>query len=197
MEKILKWYRGYLKCTLYGGNLERFFNMCQNHEICIWNMNYTDEKCIACIFLNDFWKIRKFIKKTKIKIRINERHGLAFVLYHLQIRKGLWIGFLMFIILLYAMTSCIWKIEYTGNSYYTDECLTKYLIHNEGVYFGMLKSRINAPNMEENLRLNFSDISWVSVRTEGTSLLVEIEEMIHYEENDNKNKGYRPSLPCN
>ncbi len=159
--------------------------MCRNHNIQFWNMIYKDGQCEACISLNDFWSIRKFIKKTKVRLYVKERHGLAFAVSNLKKCKGLGIGACICFVSIYILTSCVWKIEFRGNSFYTNERLTKYLYENEKIYLGMFKSKINSALLEENLRLEFSDISWVSVRTKGTSLIIEMEEMTRYTEEKN------------
>ncbi|MFR0987487.1 MAG: sporulation protein YqfD, partial [Frisingicoccus sp.] len=79
------------------------------------------------------------------------------------------------------LSAHIWKMEFYGNSYYTDERLTKYLDTVEGISFGIWKTKVDGPLLEENLRLTFPDISWVSVRMEGTSLIVALEEMVKYD----------------
>ena len=185
MDKFIKWYKGYLKCLFKNGDLERFFNMCHNHNIQFWNMSYKNGQCEANISLNDFWIIRKFIRKTKVRLYVKERHGLSFAVSNIRKRKGMAIGFCICFAAIYLLTSCVWKIEFKGNSFYTNERLTKYLYENERIYLGMLKSKIDNALLEENLRLKFPDISWVSVRTKGTSLIIEMEEMTRYTEKKN------------
>lgn len=185
LDKLIRWYQGYIICLFKKGDLERFFNMCHNHNIQFWNMTYNDGQCEACISLDDFWTIRKFIKKTKVRLYVKERHGLVFLFSALRKRKGLLIGASMCFAVISLLTSCIWKIEYQGNSFYTNERLTKYLYENEKIYLGMFKSKIDSVVLEENLRLKFPEISWVSVQTKGTSLIIEMEEMTRYTEKKN------------
>lgn len=73
------------------------------------------------------------------------------------------------------------KWNFPGNSYYTDERLEKYLSETENIRIGSWKKDAVNPVLEENLRLTFPDISWVSVRKEGTSLIVALEEMVKYD----------------
>ncbi|WP_405318780.1 sporulation protein YqfD, partial [Frisingicoccus sp.] len=85
---------------------------------------------------------------------------------------------------LYFLSAHIWKFEFYGNSYYTDERLTKYLEETENIRCGIWKQHIDGALLEENLRLSFPDISWVSVRMEGTSLIISLEEMVKYEKSE-------------
>lgn len=181
MEWIFRWLRSYLTCRLKGGDMERFFNLCRYQGIECWDMSLNEGVCRCCMYLDDFWKIRPFVRKTRVRVRIEKRRGLAFFMAFLRHRKGLWIGMAGCIGMLCFLSAHIWKLEFYGNSYYTDERLTKYLETAEGVGFGIWKSKVDGPLLEENLRLTFPDISWVSVRMEGTSLLVSLEEMVKYD----------------
>ena len=181
MEKTFRWIKSYVKCSLKGGDLERLFNMCRNHGIEIWDMVYDQGICYCYIYVKDFWKICRFIRKTHVRLRIENKYGLAFLINYFKYRYTLWIGFFLSLIFLWMLTSRIWKIEIYGNSYYTDERITKYLMTQENLYYGIRKSNIDGSVLEENLRLSFPDISWVSVRTEGTSLMIHMEEMVKYD----------------
>lgn len=187
MENLFRWFRSYLVCSFKGGDLERLFNMCRHQHIECWNMTLEKGCCRCRICLRDFWKIRSFIRKTKVRVHIEEKHGFAFFLVFLQKRKGLWIGMTGCILMLYFLSAHIWKLEFYGNSYYTDEKLSKYLSEYENIHPGIWKQTIDSPSLEENLRLTFPDISWISIRTEGTSLIVSMEEMVKYDaETDSK-----------
>lgn len=187
MEWIFRWLRSYLTCRVKGGDMERFFNLCRYQGIECWDMSYDEGVCTCCMYLDDFWKIRPFVRKTRVRVRIEKRCGLAFFMDFLKHRKGLWMGLAGCIGALCFLTAHIWKIEFYGNSYYTDERLTKYLSEAEGVSFGLWKQRIDGALLEENLRLTFPDISWVSVRMEGTSLIVSLEEMVKYDASSKEN----------
>lgn len=187
MEWIFRWLRSYLTCRLKGGDMERFFNLCRYQGIECWDMSFNEGVCRCCMYLDDFWKVRPFVRKTKVRVRIEKRYGLAFFISFLRHRKGLWIGMAGCVIVLCFLSSHIWKMEFYGNSYYTDERLIKYLEETEGVTFGLWKDKIDGAMLEENLRLTFPDISWVSVRVEGTSLIVALEEMVKYDASEKEN----------
>lgn len=181
MEYFFRWCQGYLVCSLKGGDIERLFNLCKYYGIRCWDMYNENGRCFVSLLIRDFFKIRHFIRKTHVRLHIEKRCGLPFVLEYLKKRKGMTFGFCGCFLTLFVLSSCIWKIEYDGNSYYTEERLTKYLIENENFYYGMSKGKIKGALLEENLRLAFPEISWVSVRVEGTSLIVNLEEMLKYD----------------
>jgi similar to stage IV sporulation protein len=186
VEWIFRWLRSYLICRLKGGDMERFFNLCRYQGIDCWAMSFDEGVCRCCMYLKDFWKIRPFARKTKVRVRIEKRCGLAFFLDFLKHRKGLWMGLAGCAAMLCFLSAHLWKLEFYGNSYYTEERLTKYLKEEEGISCGLWSFKVDSAKLEENLRLTFPDISWVSVRVEGTSLVVSLEEMVRYDTAENQ-----------
>ena len=176
MERIIHWCKGYIKCRLYDGNIERFFQMCKVHEIPLWNMCYNDSKYTCCMFVSDFWKIRRFIKKTHVKIRIEKRYGYKFFIDRLFKRKFFIAGFCTFLIVLHMLSMRIWTIEIDGNLYYTDNSIRKYLYEIEGISLGTAKNNRMLEHIDENIRTHLKDISWVSSEIVGTTLIIKIEE---------------------
>lgn len=102
-------------------------------------MNYQEGVCHCCIYLEDFRRIRPFVRKTRVRVQIEKRCGLAFFMDFLNKRKALWMGMVGCIICLCFLSAHIWKIEFYGNSYYTDEGLKKYLAEAEGIDIGIWK----------------------------------------------------------
>lgn len=171
----LKYLQGYVKIRLYGYAPERFFNLCSNHDILIWNLEYRDERYEFCISVKGLKNLRPILKKTRTKFEILERHGMPFFLHKYRKRKLFAAGVFLCCGLLYAMSLFIWKIEVEGNQHRTDSSITKFLEENH-VYHGMLKSKINCEEIEELLRTGYDDIIWASAKIEGTMLVIEIQE---------------------
>ena len=147
-------------------------------------MQWKDRCCTCCMYVQDFWKIKKFIKKTHVKIQIKKKIGFWFYVDNLKRKKAYIFGFLFFLIIIGNLTSRIWKIEIYGNHHYTYSYITKYLKTKENLVYGIRKNRIDCARLDENLRINFPEISWVSTNLEGTSLIIRLEEGISDQKND-------------
>lgn len=181
MEKILQWFNGYVYCVLREGDIERFFNLCKKHRVSLWNMNYIDDSWRFCIYLKDFMTIRHFVKKTKVKIRIQKKCGFYFLYNNLKHRKAFCIGMFLFIFIQIFLSTRIWKVEIFGNSYYTDEAIIKYLKNHEDISTGCLKNKVSTEDIEFKICNTFDGITWISTYIEGTSLILKIEEKIDIE----------------
>lgn len=171
----LKYIQGYVRIRLQGYAPERFLNLCSNHNILIWNLEYKEDSYVFCISVKGLKSLKPILKKTRTTFEILERHGVPFYLHRYRKRKVFAAGVLICCLLLYTMSLFVWKIEVEGNQHRTDEGIIKFLEENH-VYHGMAKSKINCEEIEELLRTGYDDIIWASAKMEGTMLIINIQE---------------------
>lgn len=171
----LKYLQGYVKIKLYGYAPERFLNLCSNHDILIWNLEYKEENYVFCISVKGLKELKPILKKTRTTFEILERHGLPFYMHRYRKRKLFAAGTVLCGVLLYSMSLFIWRIDIKGNLHRTDAGIIKFLEENH-VYHGMFKSKINCEAVEELLRTGYDDIIWASAKIEGTMLIIDIQE---------------------
>lgn len=175
IEKFLFWLKGYLLCTVKGYSIERFMNLCRAKGLHVSKVNKTEEEYTFLISLKDYRKIRPIARKTKIVPYIKKRYGLPFLLHRYRKRKGLFIGVLLFLCIIYTMSLFIWDIHIEGGYKYTKEALLEFINEND-IYTGMTKSDVNCQQIEEKIRLEYNDISWVSAEIKGTRLIIRFTE---------------------
>lgn len=174
IDKV-KYLQGYVRVRLYGYAPERFLNLCSNHNILIWNLEYHEEQYEFCISIRGFRQLKPILKKTRTKLIILERTGLPFVMRRYRKRKLFFAGILLCCALLYIMSLFVWKIEINGNLHETDSSIIKFLEEKQ-VYHGLLKSKIDCEKIEEDLRAGYEDIIWASAKLNGTMLVIDIQE---------------------
>lgn len=171
----LKYLQGYVRVKLHGYAPERFLNLCSNHNILIWNLEYEEESYVFCISVKGLKSLKPILKKTRTTFEITERHGIPFYLHRYRKRKVFAAGIFICCLLLYTMSLFVWKIQIEGNLHRTDAGIIKFLEENH-VYHGMAKSKINCEEIEELLRTGYDDIIWASAKIEGTMLIIDIQE---------------------
>ncbi len=175
LVKLFRWLKGFLRIKLKGQSPERFFNLCSNHHIFLWNIKNMNGVYECNIMLSDYKKIKVIAKKTHTIPLIIQRFGFPFKARAYKKRKGFLLGILLFVSIIYILSLYIWEISILGGHTYTPEAMTKFL-KNQGVFVGMEKKEINAQNIEELIRLTYKDIGWVSCEVRGTRLIIKIEE---------------------
>lgn len=175
LNKLIKWLFGYLTVHISGTSPERFINLCSNRRIYIWNINRNDENYFFNISLRNYRRLKPIFRKTKLIPKIDKKHGLPFFLYRNRRRKGFFIGILMCMLLVYIMSLYIWDISILGGYKYTPEAMLKFLAAND-IKPGIRKKRISGSDIEEEIRLAYEDIGWVSAEIRGTRLIIKITE---------------------
>ena len=69
----------------------------------------------------------------------------------------------------------IWEIRIDGNIAITDEVFTDFLKEN-GVYVGVRSGSVDIEQLEKDIRREFGEITWTSVKLSGTSLIISVKE---------------------
>ena len=185
MTALLRYLSGYVCVELTGYATERFLNLCTNHDINLWNMDHKEDTYTFCMSLEDFWKIRPMVRKTRTKIRVTKRCGLPFFLYRYRKRKMFLLGLLLCVGIVYAFSCYVWNIEICGNSTLSDDTVYRYL-ESEKIRVGTAKGKVDCEKLEAKIRQHFSNVIWTSVRLEGTKLTVDVKENLITQEPQEK-----------
>lgn len=172
---LSRWLGGYLLVRLTGRAPERFFNLCRSRGIELWGLRATPEGCEGYMTVAGLRQSREPIRKAQVKLRIRRRYGLPFFLYRNRKRKLFFAGVAACFAMLYGLSFFIWDIQVEGNRMYTEDTLVRYF-DGLDIRCGMPKSLVDCQDLEDSLRTDFPEITWVSARVSGTRLLVKIKE---------------------
>ena len=176
LKKLKHWLLGYLTVHISGTSPERFINLCGNRKIYIWNIVRENEKYKFNLSVRNYRKIKPIVKKTGLIPKIEQKHGLPFLIYKNRKRKGFFLGIIICAVLVYIMSLYIWDIEILGGSKYTPQALLKFLSEHN-IKPGIKKKYIDGNKIEEEIRLAYDDIGWVSAEVKGTRLIIKIREI--------------------
>lgn len=172
----LKKLNGYVSCSLRGKNIELFINMGVRESIQFWDMKIIDGKAYFSVSLADFFRLKPILIKTNTRIHVEERVGIPFFLSKIRNRKGLLVGFLFFMILIYLLSSMIWTIDIEGNDSIKDEEIYQ-VLDKLGVHEPMLKFKLPEQELiQKEIIKNIDGISWVGVKVKGTNINISVVE---------------------
>lgn len=172
---MFKFIRGYVRIQLTGGTPERFLNLCQYQNYVLWDICCEGESCQCNMYLDDFWSVKKFARKSGCHIHILHKYGLPFLLYQNRKRKMYVGGVILAAAILIFLSQFIWEIHIEGNTFYTDETILSFL-EEQDIYHGMLSNKVNCDVLEEALRNQYNRITWVTATVSGTRLLITVRE---------------------
>ena len=175
LEKLRKYLSGYVRIKVTGKYPERFMNLCNAHNILLWDVEVHGLTYEMNVSVKDYKKLRPFVKKTNIKITMTGKYGLPFFVHRFRKRKVFFVGVGVCIVIVYVMSLFVWNIHIEGNVTQNTAQLIEYL-EDIGVQHGVSKRKIVCEEIEKSLRTEFSNMLWVSVEIRGTRMIIQIKE---------------------
>ena len=164
-----------VRCLVTGEENLRFVNLCRNNGIELRHLVRRENAIQMEIDAENFKKLRPLVRKTHVKIHILNRHGPAFFFYRHKRRWWFLLGMTVFAGIIYILSLFVWQIDIDGNRKYTDALILQALAKMD-VKTGCRKSEIDLPKIEEELRIMYNEITWVSASITGTKLQIELRE---------------------
>lgn len=172
---LLRYIFGYVKAEVYGFAPERFMNLIIKNDVVIWDVESTEQGYIFYTGRKNLLKMKPYLQKTNMKIRLLKKCGLPYFLKQHKKRTAFLVGFLLFCAMVYVLSLFVWEVKVTGEDKLVADSLLK-VIEEQYVPLGTLKSKIDCSKLEESLRKDFDEISWISCELKGTGLTVYLEE---------------------
>lgn len=164
-----------VQCLVMGEQVLRFVNLCRNNGIELRHLIRKENAIQMEIDAKNFKKLRPLVRKTHVKIHILNRQGPAFFFYRHKRRWWFLLGAAVCTGIIYVMSLFVWQIDIDGNSKYTDELILQALAQMD-VKAGCRKSEIDLSEIEEELRIMYNEITWVSASITGTKLQINMRE---------------------
>lgn len=181
---------GYVRFSLRGDFPERFFNLCAVHGRAVWDMERDSDCYYAYILAKDYPRLRQAARRSRVRLRVLERHGLPFLLNRYRLRFGMAVGFASFCFLLWFLSLFIWNVRIVGNDAISTADLLA-VLKNYGISQGERIGNVDVTNLPQTIMLANPDISWMSINVNGCTMTVEISERIYPPESIDRKK------PCN
>lgn len=174
--KIWYYFKGYVIIRVEGLTLERLLNLAATYNIYLWDIKRHSNIVLEMkSTTRGFKELREIVKKVGCRIEIKEKIGFPFIIMKLRERKMLVVGFLLFWMTIFLLTSTIWKIEILGIEQTPREEIISLLKENN-IYTGKLKFNIEKEAVKDVLINNYDYFSFTSVSIKGTKLIIEIKE---------------------
>ncbi len=177
MLKFIKFFRGYLHVRITGYSPERFLNLCIGMDIVLWGIVPEEDGYSFYISRPAFDLIESALEKTGTQISVNRKIGLPYLARKYRNHGFFFAGILGAAFLLFFLSLFIWNVEVEGNSYYSTQTILNCLEEN-GAGYASLKTGINCKELQNLLRKEFADLTWVSAKIEGTRLYIVVQERL-------------------
>ncbi len=161
--KIWYFFKGYVIIRVEGLTLERFLNLAATNDIYLWDISresYTVLQMKATI--EGFKALKGIVRRVGCRVEIIDKKGLPFLFYRLKARKMLGFGFILFLGIIFFLSSLIWNIEIVGNERVKTEEIIK-ILEKEEIKRGIIKYKIDKDYIKY-LLLNEFDNLFIFIR---------------------------------
>lgn len=160
-------------------NPENILNTLSRQGVFIRNIRRINIALIRLdLYEEDLGYVKKIVKKNNGRLSVIEVRGKSIIISVLKRRSSLIIGGVLFLGIIYFLSTHIWSIEIL-----TEKNVSPYevreILDEFGVYQGMSKSKLNVYDLEKKLEDASSEIVWARIRMEGSTLKVKIEEKVN------------------
>lgn len=173
---LTRWFLGYVRFSVVAGSRERFLNVCARSGINLWDIR-AGEDFGACVTAKNYRALRPCAHKANSKLKVRERHGFSFATKGVRKRRGLLVGGLLFVAVLYLLSLHVWSIEVSGNTTIPTEKIEQELARI-GVSPGTPRSKLEPQILQQELMLKFPQVGWLTVNTHGCTAEVKLQEKV-------------------
>lgn len=190
MLKIYRYITGYVKFSGKGVFPERFLNLCAKDGITVWSPKIRLDELSGYMYIADYKRIRKTAKKSSMKVRIEKKRGVPFLIRRYRHRYGIPVGIAIFWLFITFLSGFCLNISVSGDVTAKTPELEKNL-EKCGIYIGRRISEIDTDTVRQNFLINNKEYSWAAVNIKGSFITVELVKTIE------KKMRRSSEVPCN
>lgn len=132
----------------------------------------------------DYYKTASLARKNGVRIRAGKRKGLYFTLAKYSARGGLYVGLLLFILIISIFQTKVLDVKYEGEALPNE---INPILEECGIKIGTSVSDINFSEAEQRIMLEVPDCAWADVSCEGFRLRVEVHKGVEVPEVEGTN----------
>ena len=174
---LLRYIRGYVRFSAEGAFAERFLNLLIQNGFAVWDIRKEGYTLEGCVFADKYRRLRRFARRTGVRLRIKQKLGAPFFARENKRRMGVLLGIAAFIVFLSVMNCFIWRIEVTGNETVSDELILQ-TARRYGLRTGIAASSVDARELERNMFVELHDLSWIAVNIEESTAVINVRECV-------------------
>ena len=173
--RFLRYLRGHVKFFARSGSFERLINLCAHHRVPLWDCRREEAGYSGRTTVDGYRRMRPLARKAGAVTRVKERHGLPFLLRRYRRRIGVAAGAALFIAFFAVTQQFVWVVEVQGNERVDSQVLLQAL-EELGVRRGVLKSGLDAREIQLEVQLKVDDLSWAALNIRGTTATLLVRE---------------------
>ncbi|MEX2104790.1 MAG: sporulation protein YqfD [Bacilli bacterium] len=179
---VLNQLGGFVEVEIIGDRLEELINLCIKEGVQLTNIRRTGARMLYfSLPLSHFKSIRSILRRTNCRLRIRRKHGFPFLFRRLRKRSLFVVGMFMFLLLIYASSAIIWKVEIKGNERIPQSIIIE-AADKAGLKPGALKYKLkNTGTIQKNMLNNVDGALLLLLEIDGTKAIITVVEKVRPE----------------
>lgn len=187
VKQFWSWVLGYLVIIIQSEHPERFINLVLSRRIPLWQLSWVDQHTlIARVYARSFFSLRHLVRTLHCRVRIREKHGLPFFLFRLRKRKIFVAGTVVFCLLIWYLSTCIWVIEVGGNKKLDSSVICR-AAAVAGLKKGAWKFSLDPEAIAMKMLSSHSEIAYAEISFRGVKAHIQVIE---------RTPPVKTGLPC-
>ncbi|WP_126427742.1 sporulation protein YqfD [Brevibacillus marinus] len=176
-NQLKEWVQGHVTVTIRGKRFERLLNLAVRKGVQIWNVRRRGQEEWQCdMLVSDYLRLRPLLRETGCRSHLLSRQGMPFLLVRLRQRAGFTVGFFLFFLSLYMLSSLIWSVEVIGTETIWPEEVRQ-AAQKIGIKPWAWKAKLKEPQiLQAQLAEMLPEASYVGVELRGTKAIIQVVE---------------------
>ena len=178
MRNLIKLLRGTVSVSVEGVFPERLINLCAQHRIVFWGVDWVNEYTVVLsVYRGDVKKLRQLGEKISCTITVAEERGLPFFLRRFRKRFSFLIGLCLSLFCVSVLSRVVLTVEVEGNETVPTAHILGEL-RRQGLYPGVYGPLLERKQIAQNALLSLEELSWLTINLYGTRAEVLVREVI-------------------
>jgi similar to stage IV sporulation protein len=172
-----KWLQGKVTVQIRGGQPEQLVNEALAGGLELSSIRWTSkDKLELELSVGHFFELRPYLKKTGCRAHVIKRQGLPFWLVRMEKRKLFAGGLVLFVGLIFLLSSLVWSVNIEGNVKLSEEQI-RAAARQEGLYPLQWSFRLpGTDQLSKKLVQRLPGSSWIGVEKSGTRVTIKVVE---------------------
>lgn len=183
MVGLFRFLYGYIVFAVSGSRPGSFVSILVRSGVNVWGIRSNSGDIICCARLADYPYVQELAKRNGRRVRIMKKRGLPFVLQKNKKRSGLVVGALLFALIFHMLSGYVWNIDYCQLDSHSQTSV-KNTLERVGFYEGVSNEFESLKRMQTTAMLEFGNLSWITLNSDGSRGEVNATEKSMPETND-------------
>lgn len=178
MKRLMNYLLGMVRLTITGPFPERLINLCAQHRLDFWAVEWLDEHSVRLTTRRGALKeLKELAKKVGCTVEVEKSRGLPDFLARFRTRYAFLVGLALTLCAVAFLSRFILVIEVSGNEQVPTAVILSQL-RQLGVRPGVYGPSLDRQQIAQEALLELEGLSWMGINLHGTRLEVIVREAV-------------------